>query len=86
MYEVLLKSQPRKKLTSLARDEKSRISEKLIMLSDNPDDQRLDVKRMVGFDARWRLRVGQWRIIYDRLDTLRIIKITKIGSRGDVYK
>lgn len=33
-----------------------------------------------------RLRVGSWRIIFDRKDDVKIIAIEKIKPRGDAYK
>lgn len=45
----------------------------------------LDVKKLVGEEG-WRLRAGSWRIIYDKDDVVKIIKIERIKSRGDVYK
>ncbi|MFI4919436.1 MAG: type II toxin-antitoxin system RelE/ParE family toxin, partial [Legionellales bacterium] len=42
-------------------------------------------KKLQG-ESYFRLRVGQWRVIFDRTDELKIISIEKIKSRGDVYK
>jgi mRNA interferase RelE/StbE len=55
------------------------------MLGDNPDDPALDVKRLTG-EPYYRLRVGDWRVIYDRQVQLKIISIEKIKPRGDAYK
>lgn len=43
-----------------------------------------DVVRYEGFESTYRLRVGSYRVIYSRQGN--IIKIEKIGPRGDVYK
>lgn len=42
-----------------------------------------DVKPMQGEDG-FRLRVGDWRILYDIVDNVIIVR--EIGSRGDIYK
>jgi mRNA interferase RelE/StbE len=55
------------------------------MLGNNLDDVRLDVKKMQGMSA-YSLRVGQWRVIFERDDDVRIISIEKIGARGGIYK
>ncbi|MDB5978380.1 MAG: Uncharacterized protein JWR07_5140 [Nevskia sp.] len=55
------------------------------MLGENPDDPRLDVKRLAG-EPYHRLRVGNWRVIYDRQDQLRIISIERTKPRRDAYK
>ena len=84
-YQVQIKKQASKKLNSLATNEKHRIVEKIKWLGDNPDDVRLDIKKMAGSDS-FRLRVGDWRVIFDRDDKIKVIFIEKLKSRGDVYK
>ncbi|MBF0382190.1 MAG: type II toxin-antitoxin system RelE/ParE family toxin [Magnetococcales bacterium] len=62
-----------------------RITGKIMELGLDPDDDNLDAIPMTN-STFWRLRVGSWRVIYDRHDELRIISIERIRSRGDVYK
>lgn len=85
MYALLIKKQAKKKLQSLYADTRIRITEQILLLGKNPDDSTLDIKKMQG-RTDFRLRVGQWRIIFDRDDDIKIISIEKIGARGDVYK
>lgn len=84
-YVLVVKQQAKKKLQSLSRVDRVRITEHLRLLGLNPDDPELDIKKMVG-EPYYRLRVGNWRIIYDRHDEVRIIAIEKIKARGDAYK
>ena len=84
-YTVLMRRQAQKKLRSLARNERVRLAEKIHQLGLNPDDPALDSKRLSGTPLH-RLRVGDWRIIYDRQDAVQIITIEKIKPRGDAYK
>lgn len=84
-YTILIKNQAKKILQSLARTDRNRITEKIMMLGANPDNPILDIKRLQG-ELYFRLRVGKWRIIYDRDDEIRIIAIEKIKPRGGVYK
>jgi mRNA interferase RelE/StbE len=72
-------------LKSLTRNERLRIADKIDQLAVNPDDLELDVKPLEGSEL-FRLRVGGWRVIFARFDTLKVIAIEKIGARGDVYK
>ena len=57
----------------------------IVALGENPDDVSLDVKPLQG-KLFFRLRVGDWRIIYDRDDDIKIIAIEKIKSREGAYK
>ncbi len=48
-----------------------------------------DIKLLKGYDdARKRLRVGSWRIIFKHVEEnkLEILYIIDIGNRGDIYK
>ena len=85
VYVLRIKRQAKKKLQSLNKADRLRITEKIVQLGCNPDDSRLDIKPLEGM-TYYRLRVGHWRIIFDRQDDLKIIAIEKIKARGDVYK
>jgi len=84
-YTVLLKKQAKKVLQSLARPDRNRIAEKIKCLGENPDNPSLDIKPLQG-QPYFRLRVGDWRVIYDRDDDVKIIAIEKIKPRGGAYK
>lgn len=84
-YELLIKKQAKKMLQSLPRPDRNRVTEKIVLLGENPDNSTLDIKPLQG-QTLYRMRVGKWRVIYDRQDDIKIISIEKIKSRGDVYK
>lgn len=84
-YALIIKQQAKKKLQSLSRIERVRIAEHIQLLGLNPDDPVLDIKKLVG-EPYYRMRVGNWRVIFDRQDEVRIIAIEKIKPRGDAYK
>jgi len=84
-YTLLIKKQAKKTLQSLARTDRNRIAEKITLLGENPDNPTLDIKPLQG-EPYYRLRVGQWRIIFDRDDEVKIIAIEKIKPRGGAYK
>ena len=84
-YQILMRRQAQKKLQSLPRKERFRLTEKISQLGRDPDDPGLDTKPLAGVPLH-RLRVGDWRIIYDRQDAVQIIAIEKIKPRGDAYK
>ena len=84
-YTLLIKKQAKKALQSLVRTDRNRIAEKIKLLGDNPDNPILDIKPLQG-EPYYRLRVGQWRIIFDRDDEVKIIAIEKIKPRGGAYK
>lgn len=84
-YTILIKQQAKKKLRSLSRIDRTRIAEKIVMLGKDPDDARLDIKKLSG-QPYYRLRIGDWRIIFDRQDAIKIISVEKLAARGEIYK
>jgi mRNA interferase RelE/StbE len=45
-----------------------------------------DVKRLRGPERLWRLRIGQWRVIFGRQDAARVIDVLAIRPRGRAYR
>lgn len=60
-----------------------RIYEKVSQLTSNP--LSLNVRRLVGLPY-YRLRVGDYRVIFDIQRSELIILIVKVGYRKDIYK
>lgn len=84
-YKVVIKTQARKKLISLPTLQRVKIAEKIEWLGKNPDDQKLDIKKLVGQNF-YRLRIVNWRVIFDRDDIIKIISVEALKPRGDAYK
>jgi mRNA interferase RelE/StbE len=82
-YQVILPKSVQKELDRLADDDTRRILARLAALEINP--RPADVKKLKGRDA-WRIRVGDYRVIYEIHDrVLRVIVIT-VGHRREVYR
>ncbi len=45
-----------------------------------------DIKAMQGYSGYYRLRVGNYRIIYTVDNDVLLIRVIEIGNRGDIYK
>lgn len=84
-YTLLIKKQAKKALQSVSQPDRTRIVEKIVLLGKNPNNASLDIKKLQG-KPYFRLRVGQWRIIFDRDSEVKIISIDKIKPRGGAYK
>ncbi len=85
MYQLKYRRQARNYLARLPNQVKSKIVNKLHELQANPDDQNLDIDKLKG-ESGYRLRVGQYRVIYTRHKDQLIIEVVKIRPRGDIYK
>ena len=45
-----------------------------------------DIKTLAGHENVYRLRVGDYRVIYSIHDEVLTVEVMTIGNRGDVYK
>jgi len=61
-----------------------RMPAKIDVLALDPRASNNNVKKLVGRPG-FRLRVGEWRVIYDLDDALRILAVERIAPRGGAY-
>ena len=83
VYEILFKESVFKDFKSIPKRDLQRILERIEALAENP---RLpDSKKLAG-QERYRLRQGQYRILYSIQDQELTIWIVKVGHRKNVYR
>jgi mRNA-degrading endonuclease RelE of RelBE toxin-antitoxin system len=64
-----------------------RIAEHIGMLANNLDDPALDIKKLTNDpEAKLRLRVGSYRVKFNRDNGIRIDEIVRVGHRKEIYK
>ncbi len=85
MYRLKYRRQARNYLARLPVKTKTAIINKLHELAANPDNPDLDIENLKGRKG-FRLRVGQYRVIYTRQDDPLILEVVKVRTRGDIYK
>ena len=61
------------------------IREKLELIAVDPYADHPNAKKLQG-RAGYRLRVGDWRVIYNMQNEQLIFVVLKIASRGEIYK
>jgi len=82
-YSVFIQKSAQKALSRIATREQNRIIEAIRSLANFPRPP--GSKKLSGRDA-WRIRVGDYRIIYEIQDHQLIILIVAIGHRKDIYR
>lgn len=58
----------------------------LAPLGDDPRRQDSNIKKIIGHDDRYRLRVGDYRVIYEISDGQLIILVVGVGHRREIYR
>lgn len=83
-YKVLIKPSATKELLAIpAKKDRQRIVRRIEALADDPRPPGCE--KLSGYD-RYRIRQGNYRIIYGIEDDELVVFIIKIGHRRDVYR
>jgi mRNA interferase RelE/StbE len=82
-YRVILPKSVQKELDRLPDEVVRRILSRLTQLETDP--RPADVKKLKGRDA-WRIRVGDYRVIYVIHDLQLEILVITIGHRREIYR
>ncbi|MEJ6482022.1 type II toxin-antitoxin system RelE/ParE family toxin [Nostoc punctiforme UO1] len=83
-YQIEISKKAAKQLKKLSADIRDRINEKILELADNPRSS--GVVKLENTGNKYRIRVGNYRILYEIQDDILILKVVRIGHRRDVYR
>jgi len=73
-----------RQLAALPKVVLKRVDSKILALSDNPRPP--GVKKLHAVEGLYRVRVGDYRVVYAIDDTASTVLVIKIGHRSDVYE
>jgi len=82
-YKIIVKKSVAKDLRSLPKKDIKRILSAVQSLADDP---RPPQSKKLSGQERYRLRQGNYRILYSIEDEKLIICVVKVGNRRDVYR
>ncbi|OGC10088.1 hypothetical protein A3J90_04085 [candidate division WOR-1 bacterium RIFOXYC2_FULL_37_10] len=84
-YKILVTSKAKKDFKKIDHFQIKRIDSAILNLENNPYPQ--GVKRLIAQDlSQFRIRVGDYRILYDVDEKNKAIIIFRIGHRKDIYR
>ena len=83
VYSLFFKDSVRKDLDSIPINDLRRIMERIGSLAANP--RPLGCEKLSG-QEKYRLRQGNYRIIYSIQDTQLTVWVVKVGPRREVYR
>jgi len=83
-YAVRLDGRTRKVLDGLTGELRGRLVRKLLALEGNP--RPVGVEKLSGMDDIYRVRVGDWCIVYAIRDRELVVIVIRIGHHREVYR
>jgi mRNA interferase RelE/StbE len=85
VYRIVYRQEAARVLLKIPRNIAQLIREKLEQLAHDPTAPNPNVKPLKGEPA-FRLRVGDWRVIYELRHNELVVLVLRIGPRGGVYR
>ena len=82
-YRLTLRQSAVKELESLPRRDLARVMNRIKVLADNP---RPPACEKLSGQERYRVRQGDYRILYEVNDSDQVVTVVKIGHRREVYR
>lgn len=84
MHEVLLEGAAQRDLKRLPAGEFARVVARIQMLANNP--RPAASRKLTGSKSDWRLRIGDYRVIYEIDDDARAVRVMRVRHRSEVYR
>ena len=85
MYKIVFTRHAARSLQKAPTDVASLIREKLAQIAIDPFASHLNATKLQGRPG-YRLRVGDWRVIYEIENDELVIVVLKVAPRGEVYR
>jgi mRNA interferase RelE/StbE len=83
-YEIEFRRSADKQLARLDGRTRARILRAIVALSDDPRPP--GVKALTDEAGLWRIRIGDYRVVYEIKDAALVILVVRIGRRSDIYR
>lgn len=83
-FTVLIASACKRSMDKLDGAVRARIDRAILKLAENPRPP--GCTRLVGTASGWRIRVGDWRILYTIEDDKLIVLVVDVGHRREIYR
>lgn len=84
MYQLLIKRSAERDLRKLPKSVFRRINERILALPGDPYSP--GARKLSSSLVGWRVRVGDYRILYQVDEEVQIITIIRVRHRRDVYR
>jgi mRNA interferase RelE/StbE len=85
-YTIEFVRSARKEFEGLPAKVRSRIVEALQLLAQNPYSELLKVKKLKDAHYLYRIRIGDYRVLYELQNQQLVVLVIKVGHRREVYR
>lgn len=87
MYQLRFLGRAVDDLARIDRPHQRIIKEKLLILAEDPEALKANIKRLRGdIEGLYRLKVGRYRVIFKRDKNALLILVVRIGHRKEIYQ
>ena len=83
-YTVRITRKAQKELRKLGQEARERVRPAMLDLANDPRPH--GVKKLSGEENLWRIRVGDYRVVYEISDGELIVLVVRIRHRSDAYR
>ena len=83
-YEVEISRTAERQLKKLPPPDQRRVARAMLLLADDPYPR--GTRKLLGYEDIFRVRVGQYRILYSVSERSLIVIVLKVGHRKDIYR
>lgn len=83
-YEIQISKSASKRIKNLSSELQERIEAKIDSLAIEPRPD--GVKKLKGRENSYRVRAGNYRILYDIFDNILLVSVVEIGHRRNIYQ
>ena len=83
-YRIEFTPRARRDFRSFARDIQERIDVRILALTENP--RPAGSKKLEGQEGLYRIRAGDYRIVYSLHEDVLLVLVVRIGHRREVYR
>jgi mRNA interferase RelE/StbE len=84
MHRVVVERSAEKDLKRLSSEIRTRAVAAIQALAKNP--RPAGSRKLAGTESDWRIRVSDYRIVYEIADEIRIVRIHRVRHPRDVYR
>lgn len=83
-YNVEVAPAAVRQLRTLDPVARRRVQAAIELLSEEPHP--IGAKKLVGGEGEWRVRTGDYRIVYEIRDAVLLVLVVAVGDRRDIYQ